>query len=53
MKRLRIKSDTKNGVLFILPLVVILAVFLAYPILKAALMSVQYWKMTKPSAYGH
>ena len=53
MKRLRIKSDTKNGVLFILPLVVILAVFLAYPILKAALMSVQYWKMTKPSADGH
>ena len=44
MKRLKISRETKSGYLFILPLVIILAVFLAYPILKAALMSVQYWK---------
>lgn len=53
MKRLKISRETKSGYLFILPLVIILAVFLAYPILKAALMSVQYWKMTKPSPDGH
>lgn len=53
MKRLKISRDTKSGYLFILPLVIILAVFLAYPILKAAVMSVQYWKMMKPSPDGH
>ncbi len=53
MKQLKIDRETRNGYLFILPLIIILAVFLAYPILKAALMSVQYWKMTKPSADGH
>ena len=53
MKRLKISRETKSGYLFILPLVIILAVFLAYPILKAAMMSVQYWKMTKPSPDGH
>lgn len=43
----------RQGYLFILPLIIILVVFLAYPIAKAASMSVQYWKLTKPSADGH
>ena len=49
MKRRKISRETKSGYLFILPLVIILAVFLAYPILKAALMSVQYWKIDRKS----
>jgi multiple sugar transport system permease protein len=47
------RREMRQGYLFILPLLVILAVFLAYPIAKAAIMSVQYWKLTKPSADGH
>ncbi len=55
MKRLKIGNGKKErtGLLFILPLVLVLAVFLAYPIMKAAVMSVQYWKVTKPSADGN
>lgn len=52
-KKLRLSRETKSGYLFILPLVVMLIVFLAYPIAKAAVMSMQYWKITKPSPDGH
>ncbi len=53
MKRLKAHRDTLTGYAFVLPLVIILAAFLAYPIIKAAVMSVQYWRMMKPSANGH
>ncbi len=39
--------------LFIGPLVIIIFVFLAIPIIKAAIMSFQYWYIAKPSANGH
>lgn len=38
---------------FVMPLVLVMAVFLAYPIFKAALMSVHYWYMPKPKPEGH
>ena len=38
---------------FVLPLVLVMAVFLAYPIIKAAIMSVQYWYMPKPKPEGN
>jgi multiple sugar transport system permease protein len=38
---------------FTLPLIIVMAVFLAYPIGKAALMSFQYWYMPRPQAEGH
>ena len=53
MKKIRIYNKDRVGYAFVLPLIIILAVFLAYPIIKAAIMSFQYWKMNKPSADGH
>ena len=53
MMRLKMRRETKSGYLFVLPLVIILAIFLAYPIIKAAVMSVQYWDMMKPSDQGN
>jgi len=50
------KSVNRNairGYLFVLPLVIIMLVFLVYPIIKAALMSVQYWYMPKLTDRGH
>ncbi len=38
---------------FIAPLVIIIFVFLAIPIIKAATMSFQYWYIAKPSANGN
>lgn len=40
-------------ILFIGPLVLILLVFLAIPIIKAATMSFQYWYIAKPSPNGN
>ena len=45
--------DTLSGYAFIGPLVVVMVVFLAYPIIKAAIMSVQYWYMPRPHPDGH
>ncbi len=42
-----------TGYWFVLPLVMIVFVFLIYPIVKAALMSVQYWYLPKPSPEGN
>ena len=42
-----------TGYWFVMPLVIIVFVFLIYPIVKAALMSVQYWYLPKPSPEGH
>ena len=42
-----------TGYWFVTPLVIIVVVFLIYPIVKAALMSVQYWYMPKPSPEGN
>jgi len=53
MRRLKVSRDTLTGYAFVLPLIIILAGFLAYPLGKAAVMSVQYWRMMKPSANGH
>ena len=38
---------------FVLPLAVIVLTFLIYPIVKAALMSVQYWYLPRQSASGN
>jgi multiple sugar transport system permease protein len=38
---------------FVLPLAVIVLTFLVYPIVKAALMSVQYWYLPRQSASGN
>jgi multiple sugar transport system permease protein len=45
--------DALAGYAFTGPLIIVMAVFLAYPIGKAALMSFQYWYMPRPSADGH
>ncbi|GAK56969.1 hypothetical protein U27_03933 [Candidatus Vecturithrix granuli] len=42
-----------TGYWFVMPLVMIVFVFLIYPIVKAALMSVQYWYLPKPSPEGN
>ncbi|MBY0162811.1 sugar ABC transporter permease [Cytobacillus firmus] len=39
--------------LFIAPLAITVALVLLYPILKSALMSVQYWKVAKPITEGN
>lgn len=39
--------------LFILPLLLIICIFLLVPIIKAAIMSFQYWYITNPSADGN
>ncbi len=46
-------GDKAAGYAFVAPLVIVMVVFLAYPIAKAALMSVQYWYMPKPDPAGH
>jgi multiple sugar transport system permease protein len=46
-------NSSYKDYLFVLPLVLVMAVFLAYPIIKAAIMSFQYWYMPKPSAEGN
>lgn len=38
---------------FILPVTICVAAFLIYPIIKAAIMSFQYWNVSKPKAEGH
>ena len=38
---------------FLVPLVLILFVFLVIPLVKAAIMSFQYYYVTKPSPNGH
>ncbi|KIL40461.1 ABC transporter permease [Gordoniibacillus kamchatkensis] len=45
-------KDNRVGYLFIAPLVISVALVLLYPIGKAALMSFQYWLVTKPKN-GH
>jgi multiple sugar transport system permease protein len=45
--------DSLTGYAFALPLIMVMAVFLGYPIVKAAMMSFQYWYMPKPSPEGH
>jgi multiple sugar transport system permease protein len=46
-------GDSLSGYAFTLPLIMVMAVFLGYPIVKAAVMSFQYWYMPKPSPEGH
>lgn len=46
-------SSSLPEYIFVLPLALVMAVFLAYPIFKAAEMSVQYWYMPKPKPEGH
>jgi multiple sugar transport system permease protein len=46
-------SDSLAGYAFSAPLIIIMLVFLAYPIGKAAVMSFQYWYMPRPSPKGH
>lgn len=55
MKKTKIKTirGSRQAYWFIAPLVIIMLVFLAYPIFKAATMSVEYWYLTKPSPDGH
>lgn len=55
MKKTKIKTirGSRQAYWFIAPLVIIMMVFLAYPIFKAATMSVEYWYLTKPSPDGH
>ncbi|MDR0598969.1 MAG: sugar ABC transporter permease [Treponema sp.] len=49
----KMARDSAAGYAFTLPLIIVMAVFLAYPIGKAAVMSFQYWYMPRPSAEGH
>lgn len=46
-------NSSLSDYFFVLPLVAVMAVFLAYPIVKAATMSVQYWYMPKPKPEGN
>lgn len=41
------------GYWFVLPLTAVILLFLVYPIVKAALMSVQYWYLPKSSSSGN
>jgi multiple sugar transport system permease protein len=47
------KNENSVAYLFMLPLVIMFLVFLAYPILKVIIMSFQYWYMSKPKPEGH
>jgi multiple sugar transport system permease protein len=47
------KKFDYTPILFIGPLILILLVFLAIPIIKAATMSFQYWYIAKPSPNGN
>ncbi|MDF2648378.1 MAG: binding-protein-dependent transport system inner rane component [Paenibacillus sp.] len=46
-------KKNRAAYLFIAPLVICVGLVLIYPIIKAALMSFQYWKVAKPIAAGH
>ncbi|MDN5315407.1 MAG: multiple sugar transport system permease protein [Clostridiales bacterium] len=46
-------SSAKVGLIFVMPLVLIMGVFLLFPILKAGLMSFQYWYIPKPKPEGN
>lgn len=48
----RLKAN-RAAYLFIAPLALVVGLILMYPILKAALMSFQYWKVARPIAAGH
>ncbi|MFD2334436.1 carbohydrate ABC transporter permease [Cohnella sp. GCM10020058] len=48
----RLKQN-RAAYLFIAPLALAVGLVLLYPILKAALMSFQYWKVARPIAEGH
>lgn len=45
--------DTLAGYAFTGPLILVMAVFLGYPIVKAAIMSFQYWYLPRPKPEGH
>lgn len=53
MKKYFDSIKQKSEIAFILPLLVMMVVFLLIPILKAVVMSFQYWYMTKPSDRGN
>ena len=46
-------KKNKLAFLFIAPTVISVALFLIYPILKAVVMSFQYWNLSKPKPDGH
>ncbi|MFC4598722.1 carbohydrate ABC transporter permease [Cohnella hongkongensis] len=48
----RLKRN-RAAYLFIAPLALVVGLILLYPIVKAALMSFQYWKVAKPIEEGH
>lgn len=47
------KKSSFAGYAFVTPLVLVMVIFLAYPIAKAAIMSVQYWYMPRPKPEGN
>ncbi len=47
------KKSSFAGYAFVAPLVLVMVIFLAYPIAKAAIMSVQYWYMPRPKPEGN
>ncbi|MBP1990629.1 carbohydrate ABC transporter permease [Paenibacillus eucommiae] len=51
-KELKRLKENRIAYLFVAPLVISVALVLLYPILKAALMSFQYWYVAKPIAGG-
>ncbi|NLT47678.1 MAG: sugar ABC transporter permease [Clostridiales bacterium] len=53
IKTRRLGENALAGYWFVLPLILVMVFFLAYPIAKAAIMSVQYWYMPKPKPEGH
>lgn len=52
LKRKKLNSQA-TGYWFVLPLIIVMLVFLVYPIAQAAVMSVQNWYMPKVTAEGH
>ncbi|MBB6637719.1 carbohydrate ABC transporter permease [Cohnella thailandensis] len=50
---LRRLKNNRAAYLFIAPLALVIGLVLLYPILKAALMSFQYWMVAKPIPEGH
>lgn len=50
---LRTMKKNRVAYLFILPLIISVGLVLIYPIIKAAIMSFQYWKVAKPIEAGH
>jgi multiple sugar transport system permease protein len=53
LRRKKSLNTSYKDYFFVLPLIIVMAVFLAYPIIKAAVMSVQYWYMPKPKPEGN